>query len=440
MTRTGFRSQVTLAAALALLVQPVADVQAQGTPGAAEADKAQKSRAMICASNYAASASVADSASMAVMLERQKDLQRRFGLDHRAIYDLARGAMTDRNPDLLEFEASTLAACDHGFCFTPVITLSGGKLLIPQGTNQTAARQTTPRFSDLACGSIFWVAALAWPQEREGWLRYANGAIDKHIAATPNDTRPQAEERVMTDGQARARLLQQGGAEPEKFKNDHAVCAAQFSIKPNAPTPAAAPAPAPAPPPVPAKGLAESAGGGLRVASASENGIFMIAGPAPLQGPLGPIQAWTWFFPRAVQNDGVQDYDAMAIQMEIRCSGGTIRPLYYEPYLAGKPGKGGASDEQATNVQPGSSQFNLWQSACDPLYISGLESLAGNERLPDHRAGRAAADSWLRIVYGDKQARMSSLPPPPEQVMSASPQLIYLAPPQALAAWCRQAS
>lgn len=254
---TGLMGMAGRAAALALLVQPLAGVEAQGTTGAGEAEKAQKSRAMTCASYYAASASVADSASMVVMLERQMDLQRRFGLDHRTIYDLANVTMMDRNPDLLEFEATNIAACDREFGFSPVTALSGGKLVIAQGANPVASPQTTPRFSDLACSSIFWVAGLAWPQEREGWLGYANRAVAQHLAANPKDTMTQAEAKVMADGQARARLLQQGGAEPEKFKRDLTICANQFGIPSNTPTPAAAPAAKPAAPaPVPTRNLA----------------------------------------------------------------------------------------------------------------------------------------------------------------------------------------
>lgn len=254
-----FRWRVALAllALLALLVQPVAGVQAQGAPGTPEADKAQKSRATQCAVEYAASTGwAADPASEAIMKVRSVDLEQRFDINPFLVSSSALSILMNTvEEEPPEAKASKLAVCDREFGFTPVTMLSGVTLVIPQAAGQAAARQTpanqaasgqtTPRFSDLACGSIFWVAALAWQQEREGWLRYANGAIDRHVAATPKDTRPQAEARVMADGQARARLLQQGGAEPEKFKRDLDVCAAQFGIKPNAPTPAAAPAPPP---------------------------------------------------------------------------------------------------------------------------------------------------------------------------------------------------
>lgn len=277
--------------------------------------------------------------------------------------------------------------------------LAGLALVAGAGAQPTNAAQSdgAPRLTDLACATNFWLAGLVWPQEREGWLSYANGAIAKHLAATPQGNRAQIEAQVMADGQARAQRLQRGGTEPEAFKSDLTVCARQFGIQSNTATPAAAP-----PPPAPKKGLAETAGGGLRIAGASENGMFMIAGPAPLQGPLGHFKVWTWFFPRKIQNDGFQDYDTMAIQMEISCTMGTVRPLYFEPYLAGKLGQGVPSNEAATNVSPGSSQHNLWTEACDPLNITGLEELIGGKPLPDHRTAQLAADSWLRILYGNQ--------------------------------------
>ena len=245
---TGLMGMAGRAAALALLVQPLAGVEAQGTGAGATPDPGKESQARLCVNAYnsllkADSRFVADN--RAAIDKRRQALSKKFGIAAPAI-----------TPDgsrigefLADFTSAQISDCENQFAdmsaFQPRIHAGRGLLMAPAAATPPAPPPASP--SDLACGSIFWVAGLAWPQEREGWLGYANRAVAQHLAATPKDTRAQAEARVMADGQARARLLQQGGAEPEKFKRDLTICANQFGIPSNTPTPAAAPAQSAAP-------------------------------------------------------------------------------------------------------------------------------------------------------------------------------------------------